>query len=107
MSMVEAQILARRRRISIVAVQKGKDHMDYATQCDMMGRWTFHFGEWGLAPKIMQQAVKNLGHNAWDHQMVDLFSSTMTVQPSATSAISRWPEDHHKILHRPNALNYH
>jgi len=71
-----------------------------------MGRWTFHYGEWGLAPKIMQQAVKNLGHNAWD-QMVDLFSSTTAVQPSATSAISRWPEDHHKILHRPNALNYH
>jgi len=105
--MVQAQIMARQRRAPIVAIQMGKKHMDDETPCDRLGREYSHYGDWGVQPVLVEQALKTLGMDMAVNPTVDLFASGNTVQPGAESAISRWPQDNPMFLARPGALSYH
>jgi hypothetical protein len=110
-SMVDPQIAlairARERRLPLLGTQKGKDFMDYQTPCDMMGRWTFHYGEWGVHPKAVEAATQLLGMSITNSATIDMFASGTTVQPAAVAAITRWPTDLPKALTRPDAMAYH
>jgi hypothetical protein len=94
-SMVDPQTAlatrARKRRLPLLGTQKGKDFMDYQTPCDMMGRWTFHYGEWGVHPKAVEAATQLLGMAITESATIDIFASGSSGHPHDRQPICRRP----------------
>jgi hypothetical protein len=95
-----------RRRLPIQAVQKGKEHMDFKTPCDMIGRWQYHYGEWGTHHLAVEAATSMLHRSITENPTIDLFADKETVQRAAQAAITRWPTDLKRALTRPDAMTY-